>query len=198
MQWVRNQKANCLVALILAVVWAKPSFCDLIPPGYRRVSHTLCFEPSESLEKVRLVAAPVLGFGGVSQIEPGVPFSFSGKYGTKIYAVPEDVGPLEDFDRKKFDQWPSIDPPVEQIANVPESSPITSVETTLKFNGISGNELNIGIVRHIEHGNTTMALGGLSVAQPWGRTIALALIGGAILVGVLIWQVLAKRTSSST
>lgn len=198
MQWVRSPKTNCLVALILAVLWVSPSFCDLIPPGYRRVSHTLCFEPSEQLEKVRLVAAPVLGFGGVCNIEPGVPFSFSGKYGTKIYAVPEDVGPLEDFDRKKFDQWPSIDPPVEQVANVPESSPITSVETKLKFNGISGNELNIGIVRHIEHGNTTIELGPLSVAQPQVRTIAVALIGGAVLVGVVLWQILARRTSSST
>ena len=198
MQWVRNQKANCLVALILAVAWTKPSFCDLIPPGHRRVSHTLCFEPSEPLEKVRLVAAPVLGFGGVSQIEPGVPFSFSGKYGTKIYAVPEDVGPLKDFDREKFKDWPSIDPPVHQIANVPENSPIKSVETTLSFNGISGNELNIGIVRHIEHGNANIELGGVTIAQPWGRAITVALIGGVILVGVLIWQVLAKRTSSST
>ncbi len=198
MQRLRCQYTNYLIALILAVLWAKPALCDLIPPGYRRVSHTLCFEPSEQLEKVRLVAAPVLGFGGVSRIEPGVPFSFSGKYGTKIYAVPEDVGPLEDFDRKVFDQWPSTDPPVDQIANVPENSPIKSVETTLRFDGISGNQLNIGIVRHIEHGNAPIEIGGVAIAQLWWRAMALALFGGAILVGVLIWQVFARRTTRST
>lgn len=198
MQWLRSQKTSVLVALILAVLWVRPSYCDLIPPGYRRVSHTLCIEPSEKLEKVRLVAAPVLGFGGVSQIEPGVPFSFSGKYGTKIYAVPEDVGPLKDFDREKFKDWPSIDPPVEQVANVPVSSPITSVETTLSFNGISGNELNIGIVRHIEHGKASIDdRGANSQGKTWSREIVLALAGGVILVGVLLWQVLARRTSST-
>jgi hypothetical protein len=68
---------------------AAPTSSDVLLPGMKRVEHRLVLEPSELWTGRRIVAAPVRGFGGTHVVEPGVPFAFSTKYGTRLYVVPE-------------------------------------------------------------------------------------------------------------
>ena len=123
---------------------------DILPPGYRSISHQLVFESSPLFDDYCLVAAPIRGFGGIHVVVPGQPFQFSSKYGTRLYLIPESVAEKLKFDREYFDQWPSTLPPVSEIRSVPLISPVASVVTTVRFANLQGGKPNIIVVDHKE------------------------------------------------
>ncbi len=141
-------RASCVVIVLSMMTTA---YADVLLPGYRGVSHQLVFEDSEALRSHRLVAAPIRGFGGVVELEPGKPFRFSTKYGTRFYVVPREVEGLPDFHRELYGTWPSTKPPVTEINAVPMASRVESAITTLRLVSVDSAEPVIEIVEHVEH-----------------------------------------------
>lgn len=123
-------------SLAILIALPMPAIADLIPPGFKSVEHNLVFVESEALHSHRLVAAPVRGFGGITEIQAGVPFRFSTKYRTRFYLIPKDTAALADFDPAQFASWPSVDLPQTEIQSVPIFSTVATALTTLKFTGI--------------------------------------------------------------
>ncbi len=108
---------------------------DLLPPGHHAVRHELVLEwPADA--GWRFVASPVRGFGGTTVIAAGEPFDFSGKYGTRIYAVPA-AAPLPNGDQRLGDvAWPNAAVPVAEIASVPIGHPLARVVTTVRVTAV--------------------------------------------------------------
>lgn len=141
---------------LLATAWTaahSPDLAvpDLLPIGHRGVVHELVLEDSELLGQFRLVAGPTRGFGGLAEIDPGVPFRFSSKYGTRIYALPLDEPlPAESPALGRFPAgWPeefltgSI--PVLEVRSVPVLSSVHRILTTLRITGVDEKEREIGL-----------------------------------------------------
>ncbi len=74
-------RALALVALLLAHT---PK--DVLPPGHKAVRHELLLVRDAAPVDWVFFVSPVRGFGGSERIEPGTPFGFSSKYGSRIYA----------------------------------------------------------------------------------------------------------------
>jgi hypothetical protein len=117
------------VALLLLSLGA-PARSDILLPGHKPISHQLVIAPSEHWTGRRIVAAPVRGFGGTHVVEPGVPFDFSSKYGTRLYVVPEAEALPDVVDDPWKTSHVSADIPVSEVASVPVTSPSTSIVTT--------------------------------------------------------------------
>src|SRR5215207_1829763 len=111
---------------------ALPAHADIVLPGTKHVSHRLVIERSDAWHGgQRILAAPVRGFGGTHEVEPGVPFSFSSKYGTRLYVVP----PSEELPERIDESWSashlSATIPVSEVSSAPLASPLESLTTTL-------------------------------------------------------------------
>ncbi len=122
---------------------------DLIPPGTRPIEHTLVFEDSPLFQQYRIVAAPTLGFAGEVVVQPHVPFHFSSKYGTRLYAVPLDVTPPSGGWIQERDWWSSqrsADMPVAEQKFVPIVSTLESVETRLRLVDITATGMQVAVV----------------------------------------------------
>lgn len=144
-------RAAAVVAALLAVFGplAAPARADLVPPGMHPVEHTLVFDDAPSFRQWRLCAFPVRGFGGVEVVQPGVPFRFSGKYGTRLYACRPDAALPEDAEALRA--WlaanaAAVDIPVEEVRNVPLVSTLESVRTRLRFVGVEQGALQVEVV----------------------------------------------------
>ena len=139
------------LAVFCMVSIAPLSLCqaDVLLPGYKSVKHELIFEPSPEFEGHCLVAAPIAGFSGVLVIQPGERFRFSTKYGTRFYLVPNDVADFSEFDRERFQSWPSTRPPISEIKSVLVTSPVASALTTLRFAGANESGPIIERVSHV-------------------------------------------------
>ena len=72
-----------LCSTVLAL--ASEAAPDILPPGHKSVRHQLALEIGEGQAEAKFVAWPIAGLRGAGLIEPGQPFSFSTKYGTRIY-----------------------------------------------------------------------------------------------------------------
>lgn len=185
-------------ALALLALAGVPA--DVISMGHHPVDHTLVLETSPEVEGRRLVAAPVRGFGGVARIEQGVPFAFSGKYGTLFYAVPsgEELPPfVPPFDRDdaadgaaEWSAFPSWRVPVGEISQVPDSNPLARVETRISWSGPEGEVEVVGETRWDATGAMLAeSAPGEAPGVPSG-VIAIALVG---LAGLCVVAVLLRR-----
>jgi hypothetical protein len=172
-----------LVSFPAASVWA-----DLIPPGHKAVKHELVFAESEALNSCRLVAAPVRGFHGATEIRAGQRFRFSTKYGTRFYVIPDDVDLLPEFDRELYAQWPSAEPPVSEMKSNSLISPVTSAVTTLKLSEVSSEAPTIELVSHAE-------FDGAGQTATWRSALLrpLTLVPAGILL-LLVTMILVRRS----
>ena len=94
----------------------------------------------------RFIAHPTAGFGGQIEIEPGVPFGFSSKYGTRIYAVPDGV-PFVSADRDGPDpSWAVGEIPVGEVSSVAIGSTLVSIETRLRVAGVAEGRIELTVV----------------------------------------------------
>jgi hypothetical protein len=139
------------VTALLVAAWllVAPLHADLIPPGTRPIEHTLVFDASPWFQQYRIVAAPTVGFDGDVVVQPDVPFRFSSKYGTRLYAVPLDVTPPSGAWRDAREWWSmqrSADIPVAERKFVPLVSTLESVETRLRIVDISASGMQVVVV----------------------------------------------------
>jgi hypothetical protein len=138
---------------------AAPARADLLTPGFRRISHQLVIEPSEAWKGQRIVAFPVRGLSGGTEVAPGVPFGFSSKYSTRLYVL--EAG--EELPTRADEAWRSghvsTDLPVTQVAAVPLTSPLESIRTTLKVTVLDDSRLEVEVVDVDEEYDLWMAFG---------------------------------------
>jgi hypothetical protein len=163
---------------------AEPLLADILPAGHKSVRHQLVFEPSPLFAAHRVVAAPTRGFAGVAEIKPGERFSFSSKYGTRIYLVPPAT-PVESFDREQFQQWPSALPPIRELNSVPIWHPLAQVVTTLRLLDVSDAGPTMEVVKSEQFNGS----GGPVSFVPLGLAT-----GGVALVGLAICGIVWRRT----
>lgn len=170
---------HTLLAVVCTVCLAPAmAAADLVPPGHKNVRHELVFEDSELFARHRIVAAPIAGFKGVARVEPGVPFSFSTKYGTRLYVLPEDVTEVEAFDRDAFAEWIHCLPPRSEMRTVVMTSPVARAETVLRLVSVDDTGLVIEEVSHSEFDASGRPVTGL---RAFRAGIILIVLCGAVL-----------------
>jgi hypothetical protein len=172
---------RALACVFLAVLSAAPLRADVIPAGHKPVEHLLVV--SEALADGEVVAAaPTRGFHGVQAVIPGEPFTFSSKYGTRLYVLPAGAGIPTDLEALRAAAIASSDIPVSEVITVPFWEPVTSIVTTLRLARIPGGALSIQVIGEVRSGGFA--------AQ--GRLLAIAAVlvavGLAGLVGI-VWLV---------
>lgn len=118
---------------------------DLVLPGTKGVVHELVLEDGPAWKEWGFVGFPMRGFHGVERLEPGRPFRFSGKYGTRIYAVPigEDV-PAE-LDAAWCALHANSTPPVGEVKHVGTWDPLERVLTRVRVDGVEGTSLRLSV-----------------------------------------------------
>jgi hypothetical protein len=164
---------------------ALPARADIVLPGTEPVSHRLVIERSEAWDGAqRIVAAPVRGFGGTHVVEPGVPFSFSTKYGTRLYVVP----PSEELPERIDESWSashlSAAIPVSEVSSAPLASPLESLTTTLTVRALDRDRFELAVVAE------------RSERDPWLLT-GLATAFAAGVLGLVLIRRRRSRTSVS-
>jgi hypothetical protein len=173
-----------LVALSLGT-GLPPAAADVLPPGSRGIEHTLVLEPSPWFERLELHAFPTAGFGGATRLAPGEPFTFSSKYGTRIYAFETGTAPEEwrlDLDAGNL-RDPRLDAPwfatgeipVREDDAVPIASPVESVRTTLRIASIEAGTIRLEVVGENVEWNAPIVAAAAAAA-------ALGLAGLAFLI----------------
>jgi len=168
-----------LLSVLCAALSATPLEADVLPPGSRGVRHELVLEASEVLDGWTLAATPVRGFGGVTVIEPGVPFTFSSKYGTRVYALPAGSPVADEPDAVRAAASAEGEIPVAEVTSTPLVSPLTGVVTTLRVVAIEDGVLTLEVA-----GERSLGVAGLEVRTGL-LTGALALVACAGLATVL-------------
>ncbi len=143
--------ARIRLAFMASIALAAPAAADVLLPGTRPVRHELVLEPSPHFAEHDFVAAPVRGFGGFTRIEPGVPFTFSSKYGTRLYAIEPGAECPEGYDPPHGPALARIARasgpiPLAQVASVPLSSTLESLTTRLRIRSIADGVLELEVV----------------------------------------------------
>lgn len=179
----------------------KETKADLIPPGHKSVRHRMVFVDSPALRENRLIAAPVRGFGGFAEIIAGQSFSFSNKYGTRIYSVPAGYQPPDRFFYNEPLEFPHVDCPVNSITSVSIFCDTSQIETRCKILSVSDESITIQVLEEVEFdafGKVTK--GGLNLYAKIGISVsglAMCLLIGLILrTRKVLQQAKAKHESS--
>lgn len=116
---------------------------DLMMPGHRRVEHRLVLEWDAEEHGERFYAHPTAGFGGQIEIQPEVPFGFSSKYGTRIYAVPNGELFVSEGREGPDPSWAVGEIPVGQVSSVRVGSTLRSIETRLRVVGVADGRIEL-------------------------------------------------------
>jgi hypothetical protein len=163
--------------LLLGAVLAPATVPDVVPPGHRRVQNELVLEWGEAFAELQFVASPTRGFGGHEPIRRGQPFGFSGKYGTRIHALPRTAVLPPAGAALAADAGASARVPVAAVWLVAASNPLARVVTTLRV--VAVDDATIGFERIGEQRFTS---GGLELSGPtWLPLLAIGLCGAAWL-----------------
>jgi len=170
-----------LLALLLLPCAPQP---DVLLPGHKGVSHELILEWGEDLAAQRFVAHPVRGFNGHHEIERGVPFSFSSKYGTRIYAVPSGNEFAAERDKVAELEWPCAAVPVAEVRSVDSGSPLTRIESSVRVEQVTLDSIQFEVLGERRFDSSGTEIGSFD----W---LLLVLIAGA---GVVLLLVLSRRS----
>lgn len=173
----------CLVLIIGSAQPANFVEADIIPPGNKKVSHHMVFADSPLLQSHRLIAMPVRGFGGFTEVQAGQPFQFSSKYGTRLYVVPSDYHPPGKVFHGEPLPFPSCEVPVSSTTSVPKFSPVASLRTTCKLIAVGDDSIGVEVIEHVELGS------GNQPVTPWQRMLPFVAIAATGLLGcILVWR----------
>ena len=146
-----------LLCLLLAATTAP----DILPPGHKDVRHELILEWGDDNAQHRFVASPTAGFHGHVEIRRGEPFTFSSKYGTRIYAAPAGAQLPPAGQRMQEVTWPSADVPVREVQSIASGHPLARVETKLRVTQVSAEGIRFEQVSERRFDAHGLELGGL-------------------------------------
>jgi hypothetical protein len=171
---------HTLALLGLAVIGASPLRADVIPPGHKPVEHVVVISEALANGEV-LAAAPTRGFHGIQTVVPGEPFSFSSKYGTRLYALPADQPVPGDVAAVRAAALASSDIPVSEVTSVPLADPLARVVTTLRITAPASNQLVVEVLSE-ERFDSFGARGNLRALLLTLCSVAAVGIGALVLV----------------
>ncbi len=171
---------NLLAALTIGFLCVPQP--DLTTPGFRKVTQEVAIENPNDFDGWQVVAAMFLGPSHVTLVEPNVPFRYSSKYTTKIYAVPSgvDVSPLQTSPgtrRESLEGFMSTRIPVSLPPSVSILSPVERTLTTLRIVGISDEGIQVVAVREQQFDSADQSLGWFRLWGPPLGAIALGILG---------------------
>lgn len=182
------------LAVVVSLLFLGDAQADLIPPGHKSIKHQLVFLDSPLLTEHRLIAAPVRGFGGFSEVKAGHPFYFSSKYGTKIYAVPKDYQPPTRYSPGEALPFPHSEPPTNSITSVSLLQNTSRIETHCRLVAVTETSLEIEVTEEIRFDElNNVTTGGLSLL---GK-IAISLVGLGGCLALWIVKKFGKRQNST-
>ena len=176
-------------AALLTILWLPMTPTpDMILPGHKSVRHELLLEWDTDANDCSFVAYPTRGFHVPVEIRPGEPFEFSSKYGTRIYAMPDDAAVPESRDGWLDVAWPTASVPVQEVRSVASGNPLARVETTLRVDRVTTSGIEFTVI-----GERRMDANGNDITNlDW---LLLPLIAAT---GAIILLVLRRRSSRST
>jgi len=134
-----------LLCLFLAALPGAPLQADVLMPGTKPVHHSLVLE-GEHPAGVTLVATPVAGLGGVREIVPGEPFSFSSKYGTRIFALKAGEPLPAEPAAVRAAAVASGDIPVREVTAAALANSLAKVVTTLRVAEFAQGRISLAVV----------------------------------------------------
>lgn len=168
------------------------TLADILPPGHRAIKHELVFVESDLLSDHRLIATPTRGLRGAVEVKAGQPFSFSTKYGTRLYIAPDDAALPENGKSDVAPDWLSAEPPIHDIRSVPWYSPVESALTTCRLAAVGPDGPQIDLVEHVTLDAQGRPASGLR------RTWLLAAIAAVGLLGCLGLYIFRRVHKSSS
>jgi hypothetical protein len=172
------------LVLLLSLLTSITAIPDVILPGHKGVTHELILLWDETDATYRFVAHPVRGLHGHSEIERGVPFTFSSKYGTKIYAVPATAEFPPDREDVLAVEWPGADVPIAEIRSVSKGSPLAHIESTVQVEAVTAKSIEFRFLSERRLDSAGVEVGDFDY-------LLLVLIAGA---GVVLLLVLNRRS----
>ncbi len=134
-----------LALLGFAGLGASALRADVIPAGHKPVEHVLVLSEALANGEI-LLAAPMRGFHGVQTVVPGEPFSFSSKYGTRLYALPAGAAIPDDLEALRAAAIAAADIPVTQVTSVSLLDPLASIVTTLRVTRTPEGGLSVQVL----------------------------------------------------
>ncbi|MBL4770810.1 MAG: hypothetical protein JKY61_06640 [Planctomycetes bacterium] len=125
------------IALLVMLSWLAPQ-PDMTPAGFKKIDLLVAIENPLDFDGWQVVAATHFGPAHMTVVEPNVPFLFSSKYGTRVYAVPTgatlpEANSFGHTERSEFSEFPATMPPVTAASTASIFSPIDQVLTTLRI-----------------------------------------------------------------
>ncbi len=162
---------------------------DMTTPGFRKVVQEVAIENPNDFDGWQVVAAMFLGPSHVTRVEPNVPFRYSSKYTTRIYAIPSGTPVPVQIDGKRIPRealknFLSTAIPVSLPSSVSILSPVKRNLTTLRIESISEEAVQLQTVREQEFDGSGKPIGWLRV---WGLPV------GAVILGILGLVFLRRR-----
>ena len=169
--------------MLAALLLLLPSFqvADIVLPGSKKVPHELVFASEADLAGLRLVASTRMGPKSPGEVVPGQPFTYSAKYGTRLYVVTADEALPERFDEAWCAAHPSASPPVSDQSTQPVTSPVTRVLTRLRV---------------ASFGPEGLVLAEAGTQREWNPMIAI-LGAGLVLLGAAVLLLLRRRRNAA-
>ncbi len=167
---------------------------DVTAAGSKKVDLQVSIENPQASEYWQVMVAEHWGPARLTRVEPNVPFSFSAKYGTTLYAIPMGtaIPQTEGFTSgapPEYKSFPSAAPPVTQSGVVSNSSPIAKSLTTFRILSISDAGFEFELVSNELFDSEDKRIS-------WVRLWALEL--GVVCVGIAGLTVLYRRRLKRT
>lgn len=162
---------------------------DMAAPGFKKVVQEVAIENPNDFDGWRIVAAMFLGPSHVTTVQPNVPFRYSSKYPTRIYAIPNGTSvPLQVSGKRvpmeAFESFLSTAIPVSLPSSVSMLSPVKRNLTTMRIVNFSEGTMQLQTVREQEFDGDGESVGWLRV---WGIPV------GAVILGILGLVFLRRR-----
>jgi hypothetical protein len=122
-----------ILAVLVVVAFTAPGVADLVPEGHHSVRHGMVLLPDERLEGVQLHLAPVRGFSGAEPWVPGEEAGWSGKYGTRVYALRPGEAASDDPKELAEAAFASGEIPFGHFSFLPNADPTFRIVTTVRL-----------------------------------------------------------------
>ena len=172
----------------LLIVLAAAARADIVPEGHHRVTHVLVLDDDARLDEVRLFLAPTRGFGGVDAWLPRMGARFSGKYGTRVYALRPGVEAPERPKALAEAAFASGELPVGHVSYAPDLDPTERVVSLVRLVAIEGDTITLQEVETRRYARVDVG----SSAEVT-EVAMLLVLGGVALVGLALGVLLGRR-----
>ena len=174
--------------LLLLAGLLTPAWADIIPEGHQSVTHVLVLDDCALPDDVRFFLAPTRGFGGVHAWLPGMGARFSGKYGTRVYALRAGVEAPETPKELAAAAFASGKIPVAHESNAPNLDPTHRIVSLVRLTGIEGDTI---MFEEVDTRRYTLVEDGSQVEAYVFPNFPV--LGGVALVGIVLGVLIGRR-----